>query len=230
MNIKLKRLTLDHFKGENLIGQKFGRLTVIRFAGKSKYHIACWLCECDCGNVITTRGSCLKNGSAQSCGCLRKENALKACTTHGLSGGRNQPKRIYRIWRNMKSRCSNPKTPKYKNYGGRGITVCSDWLTFENFYNWAMANGYRDNLTIERIDNDGDYCPENCKWATYKEQALNSRQNHIISYEGKSKTLKEWAAILGMKYTTLEARLNQYGWDIEKAINEPIRRRVAHGN
>jgi len=213
-------------KYHDLTGQKFGRLTVIEYVGRDRQRFALWKCKCDCGKFTVTRGSSLRNGSSKSCGCLRLENALKACTTHGLSGGRKNISRIYRIWRNMKSRCYNPNTPKYKNHGGRGIIVCAEWHKFEPFYRWAMANGYADNLTLERIDNDGNYEPSNCRWATYEEQALNTRQNCIIIYQGKVKTLKEWAELRNIKYSTLRARLFQYKWTIENALETPVRERM----
>jgi hypothetical protein len=125
----------------------------------------------------------------------------------------------------MKSRCYNPKPYKYKNHGGRGITVCKKWLRYLPFHEWAMSHGYKDDLTIERMDNNGNYESNNCRWATYKEQNLNSRRNYLITYNGKTKTVQEWAEILSMKYMTLYSRLTTYGWGIEKAIGTPVRKR-----
>ena len=119
----------------------------------------------------------------------------------------------------MKTRCTNPNHEAYHNYGGRGISICDEWMNdFQAFYDWAMANGYSDDLSIDRIDNDGNYCPENCRWATDKEQCNNQRSNHLITYNGKTQTIKQWAADLGIKRVTLQARLTRYHWDVEKAL------------
>jgi len=131
--------------------------------------------------------------------------------------------RLYRIWLNMKNRCHNPKTPPFKNYGARGITVCDEWKDdFQAFHDWAMANGYADHLTIDRIDNDGNYCPENCRWTTPLVQGNNSRHNHMITYEGETHPLREWAKILGFTYPTLSNRINTYGWDVKRAFTTPV--------
>ena len=125
----------------------------------------------------------------------------------------------------MKRRCNDTKGKDFHNYGGRGITYCDEWERFEPFYEWAMSNGYRDNLTIDRINNDKGYSPENCRWATISEQARNRRTCHILTYKGVSKTIREWEEILGMKKGTLENRIVSLHWSIEKAIETPIRKR-----
>lgn len=123
----------------------------------------------------------------------------------------------------MKNRCSNKKDKYFKNYGGRGIKVCDEWKNdFMNFYNWAMANGYDDNLTIDRTDNDGDYCPENCKWVDRKEQMRNMRRNRILEYKGKKQTMVQWAEELNIPYYILNGRINQYGWSVKDAIETPV--------
>lgn len=136
-----------------------------------------------------------------------------------------QPARLYRIWSNMKNRCTNPNADNYSFYGGRGITVCDEWGDdFITFRDWAFANGYADNLTLDRINNDGNYCPENCRWETHLHQCNNTRRNHLLTFRGETHTISEWARIVGMKVDTLERRINAYGWPVEKALTTSVRR------
>lgn len=134
--------------------------------------------------------------------------------------------RLYRIWLQMKNRCFNSKTSRYSDYGGRGITVCDEWKDdFKAFYDWSISHGYADDLTIDRIENDGDYSPDNCRWATTYEQANNSRHCHYIEYKGEVHSLSEWSRILGVSSHLLSNRINVYGWSIEKAFETPISNR-----
>ena len=132
--------------------------------------------------------------------------------------------RLYRIWTDMKSRCTNPNRPKYRRYGGRGITICPEWQNdFQAFYDWAIENGYRDDLSIDRKDNDGDYCPENCRWITMAEQASNKSTNHLITHAGITLTMAEWARKMNVNREVLKDRICRYGWSVERALTTPVR-------
>lgn len=156
-------------KVKNMIGQRFGRLIVISYIGSGRNRGAMWLCQCDCGKTTKSSRTNLIRGAMKSCGCEKNERVSILNKIHGMTR-----KRPYRIWQNMKTRCLNPKYKQWENYGGRGITICDEWKdNFQAFYDWAIANGYADNLTIDRINNDGNYCPENCRWTTMAEQNKN---------------------------------------------------------
>lgn len=155
----------------DLTGQRFGRLVVLERAGSDSSKNAMWRCQCDCGNITVVAGGHLRTGTSRSCGCLHRETF-----TNKKHGGKHS--RLYSIWRNMKKRYYNAEHISYKNYGGRGITVCAEWLhDFATFRDWALSHGYQEGLSIDRIDNDKGYSPNNCRWATMKEQRHNRRDS-----------------------------------------------------
>lgn len=201
-------------KLRNLTGQRFGRLIVIERAENQGKRVM-WKCKCDCGSVITTRMDNLTRGGSQSCGCYNKERTHQTHTKHGESNTR-----LYSIHKKIKSRCYDSNNNRYSDYGGRGIEVCEEWQKFEPFRDWALANGYRDDLTIDRIDVDGNYEPSNCRWATNQRQQNNRRDNHYITYNGETHTIAEWAHLIGIKENTLVYRFI-HGWDVERALTTP---------
>lgn len=207
------------FRTEDITGKTFGYLTVIAFKGSNKGNGALWLCKCKCGNEIITTANGLKNGHAKSCGCLRKENLLASHTTHNLSNTR-----IYKIWVGMKRRCNDIKNIGYKLYGNRGIKVCDEWLNFENFYSWSINNGYKNDLSIDRIDNNKGYSPDNCRWVNMKIQQRNRRNNHYITINGETRCLKEWSEIYHRSVITIWYRINKLGWDEVRAVTTPVKK------
>lgn len=197
----------------DIVGEKYNMLTVVERLPNDNSGSTVWLCKCDCGNYTKVRGKNLKNGAVKSCGCLKQISHTK---THGKS-----KTRIYNTWASMKSRCLNPNDNSYFRYGGRGICVCEEWInSFESFYDWSMENGYTDSMTIERKDNDGNYCPENCRWATQKEQCRNRRTNAVFEYMGEKHILTEWCEILNLEYKFVHNRI-RHGWSFERAISTP---------
>lgn len=176
-----------------------------------------WECRCDCGSIKNVEGSKLKNGEIVSCGCYGNERRIERATKHNDSRTR-----LYKSWIGMKQRCYQKKGSDYQNYGGRGITVCDEWKNdFMSFKTWAMQNGYSDNLTLDRIDVNSNYCPENCRWITIKEQNRNKTNTVYIEYNGKNYTRCELADMYNLSTEQLSARLN-IGWTLERALKTPL--------
>lgn len=215
---------------KDLNGLQFGRWKVIGF-DKMNGRYAHWVCQCECGTIKSIRGSHLLEGTTTSCGCYQKElcaDRMREKAKHNQSNTK-----LYNAYIYMKERCYYKKGKNYKNYGGRGIKVCDEWLGengFLNFYKWAIENGYKketlDNgvnkWTLDRIDVNGNYEPSNCRWATAKEQANNTRRNRIIEHNGKRQNITQWSTELSISRSSLMWRLNN-GWSIDKAFSTPVR-------
>lgn len=199
-----------------MIGEKFGRLTVLKELPERKHGGKVYRCQCDCGNTVDVRKDILKSGNTKSCGCLQREKAsitAKNKRTHGQS-----KTRLYGIYHHIINRCYNENVRNYSNYGKRGIKVCDEWLhNFQAFYEWAMNNGYRETLTIDRINVNGNYEPSNCRWATPKQQSNNRRSSILLTYNGETKTIKQWAEKLNCKYCTMVYRYHA-GWSIKDVL------------
>lgn len=202
------------------IGKKYGRATIQDIEkvikGAEKRHETNAICLCDCGNVFATRLDRLISGGVKSCGCLHREVVSANSTRHGKS---THP--LYKTWHNMRSRCDNPNATKYEIYGGRGITVCDEWEhSFEAFYDWSISNGWEKGLTIDRINTDKGYSPDNCRWTDYYTQNNNLRSNHNITYNGECYSIYEWARRLHISKKALSERVRR-GWSVERTFNTP---------
>ena len=206
------------WKAEDLSGRRFEKLKVISRVANNKHGRAVWLCECECGNRKEIAAANLKKGSTTSCGCYSRSLKRKK-GTHGMTNTR-----IFHEWESMIQRCKNPNNQRYRDYGGRGIKVCDDWMNdFTSFYEWAVNNGYDDTLTLDRKNVDGDYEPSNCRWITNFEQQSNKRNNRIIECNGEKHILNEWARITGLNAQTIAWRIDR-GWKTEDALYTPSRK------
>ncbi len=210
-------------KAEESIGNKFGRLLVVsvqKINGRSRFE-----CACDCGATKVIDAQNVKRGISKSCGCENRELASKRLATHGFATGIRNGKRprVYRTWKSMRQRCENPNDSGYENYGGRGISVCERWKSFESFLE-DMGHPPTQKHTLDRKDVNGNYCKLNCQWATYKAQGNNKRNNRILTLDGVSRTMSQWNEFLGLGHGLIKDRLRR-GWSVEKALNTP--RKVA---
>lgn len=201
-------------KPVNIIGKRFGNLTVIERSSNTKHGATQWLCKCDCGNEIVIPIYTLQRGVVHNCGCMKQKH-------HNIThGGSYTP--LYNLWHQMIYRCEKPNNRAYKDYGGRGIHVCEEWHDFETFKNWADETRPSTDYTLDRIDNNKDYSPDNCKWSNKKEQANNRRSNVKLEYQGEVHDLTEWSEILGFDYKRVHNRMFKLGWSFEKAITTPV--------
>jgi hypothetical protein len=203
-------------------GARFGRVVVLGEA-EQRQGMRYVDCQCDCGKRWQARLAQLTQGQTKSCGCLRRERFAEGREKHGHSRTR-----LYVAWTNMRQRCTNPAHPSYPDYGGRGITVCAEWSEFPAFHAWALASGYRRDLTIERDNVDDGYRPANCRWIPPGEQSNNTRRSRRVTFRGETRTLRDWARHLGLNPDTLYGRLHQ-GWTVERALTEPLDPRALKG-
>ena len=204
----------------DLCGQRFGRLTVLELTPLRPVHFRC---RCDCGAIVNVLSMLLRDGRTRSCGCLRREVTAAKMRTHGFAPSGKRPPE-YSLWLNIKQRCTNPAVAHYQDYGGRGITVCDRWRSFENFYadmgprpDTVPGSRKRSLYSLDRIDNNGPYSPENCRWATQHQQTRNKRTNRFVTYDGHTLTIKDWADRMGVDEGLIRHRLN-IGWTPERAI------------
>jgi len=208
-----------NLKFHNLTGRTFGEWSVLSFAGK-KMKRSVWNCQCSCGRKAVVFAQTLKDGRSTSCGHVRNKKTAIRNTTHGKSSTRE-----YRIWKAIHTRCTNTRQETWEDYGGRGITVCDRWLGPNGFLNFLADMGCApsDSHSIDRIDNDGNYEPGNCRWATPKEQTRNARSNINLEFNGQTRSIGEWSEIVGFPYHTLRSRILR-GWTAQKALTTPIRK------
>lgn len=208
---------------KDITGKTINQWTVLKECGRNKSGGALFLCRCSCGIEKLVEGRSIRTGTSKCCGHNR------IAPVHKKHGGKNE--RLYGVWNGMKDRCLNPNSKYFFRYGGRGITICDEWKnSYESFRDWSMRNGYNStlpkyNCTIERIDNNLGYSPDNCKWASSKVQSNNRRSNHILTFNNVSHTITEWSDITGIRKDTIRRRICVYGWSVEKALTTPTMRK-----
>lgn len=208
----------------DITGHVYGRLTVIEESGKTPQGFYIWRCKCSCGNDHHVPIQYLRSGNTKSCGCTHNEARVKRCTTHGLAPRGQRRHKAYVSWAGMKYRCDVPECAGYADYGGRGITYNEKWSTFEGFWE-DMGGTWEEGISIDRVDVNGNYTKENCRWASPKEQARNKRTNRLIEYAGEVRCLTEWCEILGLSPKRISARI-QRGWPVCDAFQKTKGERV----
>ena len=208
---------------DSLLGQKYGKLTIIGFQRKISSRGWDWVVQCECGTQKVVSPSDVKSGKTKSCGCLLRETSAQRMTKfkHGVK----ENKRLYGIYNGIKRRCYSLNEPRYKDYGGRGIRMCDEWKDrakgFDQFVSWSLSHGYSENMTIDRIDVDGNYTPENCRWVTLQEQNGNKRQTHWVDYQGEHIQLYKLCQRLNLSYDLMHDRIYGRRWSVEKAVETP---------
>lgn len=204
---------------KDLFGRRFGRYLVVEIDRRPNGLIF-WKCRCDCGVEKSVYGAALRSGQTQSCGCYQKD-IMRQRATHGMARLKSiSPE--WEAWSKIRDRCDNPNNPNYDRYGGRGIRVCDRWQdSFENFYA-DMGERPSGKTSIDRIDNDGPYCKENCRWSDPKEQARNRRSNRVVKYRGREMTLKEASELAGLPYKSVWQRVVKLGWPLDRALSEAV--------
>lgn len=211
-------------QAKDLTGQRFGRLTAISAEKDKEGRRYIWTCLCDCGNYTKATTVSLTHGLKKSCGCIQRDILYERNEKHGHSR-----ERLYNVWKGMRSRCRNPHHKSYFKYGGRGIDVCHEWDDYEAFRQWALSNGYQEDAkygicTLDRVDVNKGYAPDNCRWVDELTQANNTRVNRLLTYNGKTQTVAEWSRELEISLHILYARLNALGWSVEKTLSTPVRK------
>jgi hypothetical protein len=204
----------------DLTGKKFGLLHVIERVENDGKHPQ-WFCRCECGNEKVIRGYNLTYNGMTSCGCQTRPSHF----IHGFS----HKERLYTIWKGMQQRCTDPNWKGAKYYIEKGVSVCDEWRDYPVFREWALSSGYTEGLSIDRINNDGNYCPENCRWTTPKTQANNQSRNRWLTFNGETKTMSEWADIVGIPYHTIKRRIYS-GWPIERTLTTPVKEHKPYGS
>lgn len=203
---------------KDITGQRFGRLTVIRFLPRAERENPrrTWLCRCDCGNECQVSAGKLTIGHTTSCGCAVVDHIANVNKKYA-----HRDRRLYQVWRAMLQRCYDKNGREYHNYGGRGIEVCESWRDdgFDAFYEWATSNGYKPGLTIDRIDTDGGYSPENCRWISNERQQNNKRTNTVLTYHGETHSMKDWSRILGISYSTIRYHVKVKGETLSEFVD-----------
>ena len=208
---------------KDLTNQRFGRQIAVMPCGKNKYGNMLWLCKCDCGAEHIVASGKLIQGKSKSCGCYKRDICTEQLKKHGITTG-GKP-RTFVIWNGIKARCLNPNSTSYKSYGGRGIGICEEWLTFENFHKWAMRNGYEDSLEIDRIDNDGGYCPENCRWVTKSFNRVHQRKTRFIEIWGIELSISGWCKEIRMSKSSALKLLSKS----EDSFKDEAKKRILAG-